>query len=969
MLRISSYNCQSVNSGFPIVENLCENSDIVLLQETFLNETNHVILGTLHTDFDYAHVPATRQADVFTGRGSGGLAVLWRKSKNIKYFPLYFTNRIMGLKIIFNNTEYILINVYMNCDYKTPESIVEYKSNLADLSNIMNDENYSEIIISGDFNCDPTKGRFFCELSDFSSNHGICIYDVVKLPANSFTYISCNTPCSTSWLDHLLTSNDEIISNFRIGYDKTFVDHLPILFELATPHSQICDENVRDFKSNSERFFVQWDRVSWDQKELYASYLDYLVNDFINPGLICRDKNCNDIAHKTDIENCFEFIKKSIFSASALFLPIKQNNNAFKNRPGWNKNCKELYDIARQKFLRWVSEGKIRSGTSFDDMRSSRADFRKALNYCKKNEFLFRKQNFLHNFREGNMNRFWKDVKNINPRTNQSNTIDGISNTSKIVEFFSDTYKKILDDPQSRVGGDGSIPCEENGIIHYYFLPEFIDCNIQKINPGLGFDSIHSNHIKFTNGIFRDLLSKMFSAMLSHTFLPKEMLRGHITPIIKNGKICKTKSENYRPVMNSSMILKLFEYSIYDAISNNIKINPLQFGFTKNSSCTKAISLLKETLLSYKHSGSIVHAASIDLSKAFDKINYKILVDKLKTQNVPLTIIRIVSFMLNNTFVNVSYNGIIGKEFLVRNGVRQGGILSTLLFNLYIDECISKVSSLKVGCELLSRKVNIIGFADDLIMLSPSITGLQTILNCASPIFKYLCLNINSKKSVNISFNTKITDLFPKVDLKISDITLKKVLEIKYLGIMISNDLTLKADAERALTAFLKQFNSFYYKFNFASVDMMKFLFKTYCTSFYGISTWIEEKFTDSRMRKISVGYHKAVKRLANMAPRQSNHEACEILELNIFKHLLYKRILSHYLAIISSKSGIICKYKYYFRQQSFLKSVLTDAFSSLYGVVNFEDNDKQALYSRIDFVQRNEPRSGYNYINTDEYT
>ena len=149
----------------------------------------------------------------------------------------------------------------------------------------MNDANYSEIIISGDFNCDPTKGRFFNELSDLSSNHGISIYDVVKLPANSFTYISRNNTCSTSWLDHLLTSNDELISNFPIGYDITFVDHLPILFELATPRTQIFDENLDDLKSNSERLIVQWDRVSWDQKELYASYLDYLVTDFINPGL------------------------------------------------------------------------------------------------------------------------------------------------------------------------------------------------------------------------------------------------------------------------------------------------------------------------------------------------------------------------------------------------------------------------------------------------------------------------------------------------------------------------------------------------------------------------------------------------------------------------------------------------------------------------------------------------------------
>ena len=417
--------------------------------------------------------------------------------------------------------------------------------------------------------------------------------------------------------------------------------------------------------------------------------------------------------------------------------------------------------------------------------------------------------------------------------------------------------------------------------------------------------------------------------------------------------------------MNSSMLLKLFEYSIYDVIAENIKINPLQFGFTKNSSCTKAITLLKETVLSYKREGSIVHSASIDLTKAFDKINLKILVDKLNAQNVPKTIVRIISFMLNNTFVNVSYNDLIGEEFHVRNGVRQGGILSTLLFNLYIDECISRVSSLNVGCELLHRKVNIIGFADDLIMISPSLHGLQTILNCASPILTYLCLNINAGKSVYMPFIKKKNNVPCNLDIKMSDYSLKKVIEIKYLGIMIANDFSLKNDADRALTAFLRQFNSFYYKFNFASFDMIKFLFKTYCTSFYGISTWIDEKITDKKIRKISVGYHKAAKRLVNMAPWQSNHEACEKLQVNTFKHLLYKRILGHYISLISSKTGIISNYKYYFLYESFIKSVLSEVFSNVYGVLNFEDNNKQALCSRIYFIQRNEPRSDYSYTNT----
>ena len=118
MLRICSYNCQSVNVEFPVIKNICQNSDIILLQETFLNDNNHGILGKIHDNFDYAHVPAKRKHGVSTGRPSGGLAVLWRKSVNFNYFPFYLTDRIMGLKIVFDNISYIILNVYMNCDYK-----------------------------------------------------------------------------------------------------------------------------------------------------------------------------------------------------------------------------------------------------------------------------------------------------------------------------------------------------------------------------------------------------------------------------------------------------------------------------------------------------------------------------------------------------------------------------------------------------------------------------------------------------------------------------------------------------------------------------------------------------------------------------------------------------------------------------------------------------------------------------------
>ena len=54
----------------------------------------------------------------------------------------------------------------------------------------------------------------------------------------------------------------------------------------------------------------------------------------------------------------------------------------------------------------------------------------------------------------------------------------------------------------------------------------------------------------------------------------------------------------------------------------------------------KAITFLKESILSYKKNKSIVHCASIDLSKAFDKINIKILIDKLSHTKLPTAIVQ-----------------------------------------------------------------------------------------------------------------------------------------------------------------------------------------------------------------------------------------------------------------------------------------------------------------------------------------
>ena len=83
-LRITSYNCRSLNSNREIVKSLLDKVDILCLQETLVEANNLDIYENLDTNFDYSYVPATRKLDCFVGRANGGLAIFWRRPLNFK---------------------------------------------------------------------------------------------------------------------------------------------------------------------------------------------------------------------------------------------------------------------------------------------------------------------------------------------------------------------------------------------------------------------------------------------------------------------------------------------------------------------------------------------------------------------------------------------------------------------------------------------------------------------------------------------------------------------------------------------------------------------------------------------------------------------------------------------------------------------------------------------------------------------
>ena len=417
-------------------------------------------------------------------------------------------------------------------------------------------------------------------------------------------------------------------------------DHIPISFDLILPQTCHLMYNIVDDKKLPDR--INWAGVTEEDKNYFSENLDNLCMEIFHGVLLCNDEACQNTTHKIDIDRLYADILDSIFLASNS-LPL--GNRRHKNQiVGWNVYCKSLHAIAREKFLIWHRGGKLRNSPDFDEMKMSRAAFREALSFCKNYEKNMKNEKLLRHFYGNNQSKFWKEVSKINNKSRGNIAqIDGESDPKKIVDIFNNIYKNILDDSacQSSSSFSGvNRPNLRRGINH--ILMSDIDRAINALNTGLGWDGVHSNHLKYAGPVIKNLLGKLFNKMISHAYIPVPMMYGEIRPIIKNNSLGKTVSDNYRPIMNSGMFLKTLEYCLLPELQQKLKLSSHQFGFRQHTGCLPAVALVKETLFKYNSENSNVYCATVDFSKAFDRVNWNVLFSKLRKSNLKSEFIDII---------------------------------------------------------------------------------------------------------------------------------------------------------------------------------------------------------------------------------------------------------------------------------------------------------------------------------------
>ena len=759
-ISIASWNCRGLHNAIPYIRTiLSDGIDIFVLQEHWLWPFQVDQLRSISDQYSYTAVCDRRlNSTCELHRGCGGVAILWRKSLNAVPQHHHSSDRICSLQIsISESLTLTVIGIYMPSADQPQEAYSSYLDEVNDTVAKLSPN--SPAIIVGDFNCHlghlggprssdtpNSRGLQWKELIDHHSLHVPSLCHFAQGPVHTYhcssvsttvDYVLGNLPLSTGLLacetleDHPLNTSDHLPI-------VTKLDFKPLLS--STKVSNCCPP-------------LDWTRsLSDGSADTYAALSDDMVRPLMDRDYSSIEELEKDISHV-----CDTLLAISVSTIPST-KPRKMNarpriSDTFLSTLCWH---------SRVAFRNWKAAGCPKSGPEYEMRKKCKRDVSSHLSKCR--AWLERRtiQKRDETFASHHPKRF----KSHSSKTQGSNlTINGklvtepTSVLNKWVQHFTNLGQSLcssnpsLSNIQSQIHQlEAQTYLENDYVLDSTIVVEEIEAALahRKKSSSGGPDHLSPHHLSLSGPLFKNWICKIFNTILTLEAIPASFKAGIIIPLYKGKGKDPLSTDSYRGITLTSVLAKSFEFVLLDRILptiSDLNIPHLtQTAYQKGVSCSEAIFACQEAIAKLTREGDRVYSCFYDLASAFDSVEYPVLLSHLKSAGVTGKAWRLIKQWYTNPTSSVRVCGSVSSQFHIQRGVRQGSVLSPVLFLLVMDPILLELQSRSNGLNINGLFLGALSHADDIRTLSTNLTDCRAQISSVSSFATQRGLMLSTEK-------------------------------------------------------------------------------------------------------------------------------------------------------------------------------------------------------------------------------
>ena len=272
---------------------------------------------------------------------------------------------------------------------------------------------------------------------------------------------------------------------------------------------------------------------------------------------------------------------------------------------------------------------------------------------------------------------------------------------------------------------------------------------------------------------------------------------------------------------------------------------------------------LKSIIEYYTSRGSPVYLCFLDASKAFDRVNYWKLFNKLLLRGTPGYIVKLLMYWYTTQEFAVKWGASISLPFKTANGIRQGGILSPYLYNVYTDDLTAALRDTGTGCHLHDKCINSLSYADDMVLLAPTVEALQELIGVCQAYADRHDIVYNTTKTECMVVPPPHSRVEYQTSAWLNGSALTFVDRFTYLGHVVNRERTDDDDIKKQTTKLTVIGNTLLRKFSFCSPEVKLELFRSHCYSLYCNSLW--SRYRVASMNRLRVCHNDILKRLLRL--------------------------------------------------------------------------------------------------------